>query len=94
MNTRTRFTTDGQGRVTVTYFNIYEQATKSREFTVANDGGYVYEITDGMHKQVCGQLAYRGATLTATDRAALPSVIRREYQAMRREEKRLGVFGM
>ena len=47
-------------------------------------GTYVYEITDShIGHQVCGGLATRGITLTATE-AGLPELVRREYRAATR----------
>ncbi len=91
--TRTSFKTDSTGGVSMKYFNVYDQEVITRDFSCNTDGGYVYEVTDGMHKQICGQLAYRGSTLLAVSREVLIRVIRREYRAMRKEEERLNAFG-
>jgi len=62
----------------------------SRRFWVAENGGYVYEISSsaGAHRtQVCGCLSTRGYTLEAKDAADLLRVIRAEWRAAQREEK-------
>jgi hypothetical protein len=61
-----------------------------RRFWVAENGGYVYEISSsaGAHRtQVCGCLSTRGYTLEAKDAADLLRVIRAEWRAAQREEK-------
>ena len=51
-------------------------------------GAYVYETCeDGRDRQVCDRLATRGSTLRATPETLL-RVIRNEYRAMRRSEKK------
>jgi hypothetical protein len=93
MQTLTYIKTDSRGIVSMTYFNVYDQEVITRDFICNIDGGYVYEVTNGMHKQICGQLAYRGSTLLSESREVLIRVILREYRAMRKEEERLNVFG-
>jgi hypothetical protein len=93
METLTYIKTDSRGIVSMTYFNVYDQEVITRDFICNIDGGYVYEVTDGMHKQICGQLAYRGSTLLSESREVLITVILREYRAMRKEEERLNAFG-
>ena len=59
----------------------------SRRFWVAENGGYIYEITGAHRTQVCGCLSTRGYTLEAKDAADLLRVIRAEWRAAQREEK-------
>jgi len=94
---KTTITTLDNGDVRISYddpdsfdFDTNEPTRVTREFTVASSGGYVYEyLPRGERTQVCGHLGYRGNTLTATsDGAALASVIRREYRALRARQRR------
>ena len=63
-----------------------------REFWVGEAGGYVYEVSARHHgtsgQQVCTKLGHRGYTLTST-RGDLLALIRREYYACRRFNKKL-----
>lgn len=65
-----------------------EDGRIARRFTCPEDGGYVRERRGDDWKQVCEGLGHRGSTLTCTSREALPELIRREYQAMRRAEQK------
>ena len=79
---KTKFSTDGQGRVTIVYDD------SERTFTCPETGGYVREILDnGSAPQTCKYLGYRGVTLICKSRADLLDLIRREYRAMRRKEQ-------
>lgn len=86
-----KITTDEIGRVTISYdsgdrYSDGERVT--RLFSCPPDGGYVIEWRNGDWKQVCDRLSGRGSTLSCRSRGALPDLIRREYKAMRCEEKR------
>ena len=65
-----------------------ETVRVERVFTCPQDGGYVREYRDGDWKQVCDRLGSMGSTLSCSSRENLLALIRREYQAMRRAEKR------
>lgn len=85
---KAKFTTDPAGRVILSYdVEDYDGVRRvERVFTCPPDGGYVREYPNG--KQVCDRLAHTGSTLTCSSRDKLLSLIRREYRAMRRAEKR------
>jgi len=91
---KTRITTDLVGRVTISYDRInnyagYENMRIQRTFSTDGvNGGYVIEIDHYGTHQICQQLNYSGHTLYCDNRADLPKIIRREYRAMRRAEKR------
>ena len=76
---KTKFSQDGQNRVTLEYDDFLSGERVTREFFCNPNGGYVRENSG----QVCAGLASRGVTLTAPDRANLIDVIRREYRNMR-----------
>lgn len=86
---KTTITADDFGRVRIIYRDEFG-VIRDREFSCSLDGGYVWEIFDhGDRKQVCDELAYTGNTLYCPhDRDHLIGIIRREYRAMRRREKR------
>jgi len=85
---RTTITTDAAGYVTLSYDDEYEGRV-TREFSVPPNGGYIREhLGNGRTTQPCEKLATRGNTLMASSRTALADVIRREYRAMRRAEKK------
>ncbi len=86
-----RLTTNASGTVTLSYDGEgwdYEPVRVSREFRCPTDGGYVREWTGTRWVQVCDRLVHMGSTLSCRSREALPDLIRREYRAMRREERR------
>lgn len=87
---KAKFTTDEVGGVTLSYdVEDYDGACRiERTFTCPFDGGYVREYRSGDWKQVCEHLHHLGRTLTCSSRDDLLTLIRREYQAMRRAEKR------
>lgn len=88
---KSKFSTDIAGRVTVEYDENWSGETVRvfRTFTCPQDGGYVRErMSNGNWEQVCDGLAGRGSTLTCSGRDKLLDLIRAEYRAMRREEKR------
>lgn len=64
---------------------------RHREFMVPASGGYVREWVRGDWKQVCDGLSDRGATIYLNAGGDLLAVIRSEYRAMRRAEKK--IFG-
>lgn len=85
--TRTKITDDATGNVTIVYENAFGDII-TRDFTCPYDGGYIREYVGSDLKQVCAHLSNMGQTLTADSRADLVNVIRAEYRAMRRAEKR------
>jgi hypothetical protein len=88
---KAKFEIDQIGRVTLSYDSEDwdgETIRVTREFTCPPDGGYVRERRDGDWKQVCDKLAAMGSTLMCSSREKLAELIRREYRAMRRAEKR------
>ena len=57
---------------------------EARTYTCTDDGGYVYDITDGAKRfQLCEGLARYGATLYAS-KSTLARVIRRHLACRRR----------
>jgi hypothetical protein len=88
-NMKTRIETTDNGNVKITYTDYWTDEDRTRTFFCPDEGGYVREwLKHGNNTQVCDQLAHRGPTLRCTNRADLPEMIRREYKAMRRAEKR------
>ena len=88
---KTKITTDEIGRVTISYDSRswYSDGERiERTFSYPPDGGYVIEWRNGEWKPVCDRLAGMGSTLSCRNRDSLPDLIRREYKAMRREERR------
>jgi len=87
--TKAKFTVDN-GNVTLAYdVEDYDGVTRvERTFVCPADGGYVREYRDGDWKQVCDRLDHMGSTLYCSSRDNLPAMIRREYQAKRRADKR------
>lgn len=84
---RTKFKVDSES-VTVTYRDEFYGETVTRTFYVRGEFGYVREIMSGGRQdiQVCERLAGMGNTLLCSKKN-LGQVIRREYRAMRRQEK-------
>ncbi len=88
---KTKITTDEVGRVTVEYDSQdwTGDVRRVRTFFCPSNGGYVREVDSrGQYPQVCDRLAGSGATLYCKSSDGLPDLIRREYRAMRRAEKR------
>ena len=87
---RAKFTTNKFGYVTLSYdIEDYDGVRRvERIFICPADGGYVREHRHGGWKQVCDHLSYMGSTLFCPRRDDLPAMIHREYQTMRRAEKR------
>lgn len=90
---RTRFTKDDAGRVTIAYDDELhwtgEAVRVERTFTCPHEGGYVREYRkEGAWEQVCDKLESTGNTLSCSSRDKLMDLIRAEYRAMRRAEKR------
>ena len=89
---KTTIKTNSNGSVTVSYDSTGwrgEDVRVERTFFCPTTGGYVREYDDkGQYPQVCDGLSNRGSTLDCPSRAKLPDMIRREYRAMRRAEKR------
>lgn len=85
--TKTTFTADTTGRVTLSYDQDGERVT--RDFSCPVGGGYVIEFRrNGSTQQVCRRLSSMGETLYSSSRAGLLDLIRREYRAMRAAQKR------
>jgi hypothetical protein len=84
---KTTITSDDQGYITISYDCAYTGERITRTFFCPINGGYVRESLHD-YPQVCEQLAHHGSTLTCSSRGHLIDVIRREYRAMRRAEKR------
>jgi hypothetical protein len=63
-----------------------------RRFWAPPSGGYVREVTaqrpGTLGQQVCGGLSHRGNTLSVNSPDQLMALIRREWQAARRDEAR------
>jgi hypothetical protein len=87
---RARITTDQSGYVTLSYDREYCGDTErvTREFMCPATGGYVRELVNGEWRQVCYGLSMMGSTLSASSGSDLLGIIRNEYRAMRRNEKR------
>ncbi len=88
---RAKIRTNEVGWVIVEYdFEDYNGPIRiERTFSCPPDGGYVLErYPNGQWKQVCERLAGMGNTLSCSSRDELLPLIRREYRAMRRIEKR------
>lgn len=88
-NMRTRFTQHPSGAVTVEYDRADDESRVERTFFCR--GSYVYESGIGTAdaRQVCDALATRGSTLSAPrDPQKLINIIRHEYRAMRRAERK------
>ena len=86
-----KITIDSAGYVTLEYddTDYLDDTTRvSRVFICPLEGGYVRELIGGEWKQVCDKLARMGSTLSCSSRERLAALIRREYGAMRRAEKR------
>lgn len=87
-----RLTVNPFGNATLSYdshaWYAEEEERVIRWFTCPPDGGYVREWRHGEWQQVCDRLSGMGSTLSCRSREALPDLIRREYRAMRREERR------
>ncbi len=93
---KTTITAKSESHVIISYDDedhSTESGTKrvTREFTrPARGGGYVIErLRNSETTQVCDKLCHRGSTLYCGENTPLVNIIRREYQAMRREEKRI-----
>ena len=89
---KAKFSTDVMGRVTVAYDMeswTGETVRIERTFTCPEEGGYVREkMSNGNWEQACDKLAGMGNTLSCSSRDKLIDLIRAEYRAMRRAEKR------
>ena len=92
---RTTITAKSVCRVSISYDDedyLTESGTRrvTREFSRPARGGYVIEWFRCCETiQVCNKLCHRGPTLYCGENTPLVNIIRREYQAMRREEKRI-----
>lgn len=75
--------------VVVEYDDVVTGSRRRREFMAPPGGGYVREWSGGSWKQVCYGLSGRGATLRLGSDEDLLAIIRREYRAMRRAEKKI-----
>lgn len=90
---KAKFTINEYHQVVLEYDEEYYSLHASRvmrTFTLPIGSDYVVEIfKSGDRSQVCERLYHSGHTLTCNDHQNLIDVIRREYRAMRRAEKRL-----
>ncbi len=68
-------------------FGGYDRQRVTREFMIPTGSRYVMEWRDGQYKQVCARLGVSGSPLTAS-RETLIDVIRCEYNAMRRDQRK------
>lgn len=85
---KAKFATEAGGYVTLSYDGDYDGATRvERTFICPVGGGYVREYRNGEWKQVCDRLSHMGSTLYCPSRDKLLTMIRGEYQSMRRAEK-------
>lgn len=85
---KTTITADQHGYVTISY-DDYLNERVTRTFFCPVNGGYVKEQDkQQQYPQVCERLSSRGNTLECSSRDKLLDLIRREYRAMRRAEKR------
>lgn len=88
---RAKFAADQTYRVTLEYDGddyFGEPKRVSRTFSCPMNGGYVLEFDGRDWKQVCDRLSSTGSTLHCSSRSNLLAMIRREYKAMRRADKR------
>lgn len=85
--TKTKFTINRDGSVTVEYSCHMTEVRVSRTFLCPPNGGYVREKGGG--RQVCTALDFTGPALVSPSRAELPALIRREYRRMRAADKKL-----
>ena len=91
---KTTITAKSESHVIISY-DVEDYSTESgtkrvtRKFTRPARGGYVIEwLRNSETTQVCDKLSHRGSTLYCGENTPLVNIIRCEYQAMRREEKR------
>lgn len=76
--------------VVVEYDDVFTGERRRRQFMAPAVGGYVREWTGGgWSQQVCDGLEELGDTLYLPEGASLIAMIRREYRAMRRNEKQM-----
>lgn len=91
MSKRMRLIVEPSGHVEITYLDYYTDEMVTRRFSCpsATETRYVVEhLGSGRTGQVCEEIASTGSTLRST-RQHLPELIRAEYRAMRRAEKRM-----
>lgn len=90
---RTKIQLHSDGMVSLYYYDVLFGDMTTRKFIVpgGNDDNYKYvrEYMCGHTIQVCKRLAPTGTAISST-RNNLLDTIRREYRAMRRDEKRNG----
>lgn len=86
---KTTIKTDAQGYVTISYDDADSGERITTTYFCPLNGGYV-RIRDAAQRypQVCERLSGSGSTLMCSSREKLAEVVRREYRAMRRAEKR------
>lgn len=89
---KAKFATDPAGHVSLEYdATDYDGVTRriTRVFLAPRGGGYVREYLEhGKSPQVCERLSSTGSTLSVTSREKLLDLIRKEYRAMCRSEKK------
>lgn len=88
MKTKISYSEIQKSIVIAEYDDCITGERRRREFMVPANGGYVREWVRGDWKQVCDGLSDRGDTLRLGECGDLLALIRREYRAMRRAEKR------
>lgn len=90
MAKRMHLSVEPSGHVEITYLDHCTDEMVTRRFSCpsSTETRYVIEhLGAGRTGQVCEQLASTGSTLRST-RERLPKLIRSEYRAMRRAERR------
>lgn len=91
---KTTITAKSESHVIISY-DVEDHSTESgtkrvtREFSRPARGGYVIEwLRNSETTQICDKLCHRGWALYCCENTPLVNIIRNEYQAMRRAEKR------
>lgn len=89
---KTKITLTKNGTVLLSYDDAILDERREREFMAPLGGGYVREWIRGDWQQVCEGLSGTGNTLYCHDHNHLIAMIRHEYKAMRRFEKKWQYF--
>lgn len=87
MKTRIKAVTDSI--VEIRFVDGFTDELREYRFYANADGGYVRFGPDG--KQICERLGITGPTLMWPGKEPLINLIRKEYRAMRRYEKSMGL---
>ena len=85
---KTTITSTGFHRVAIKFVDAFTGDIVETEYSAPVNGGYVRNANN---TQVCKNLSTRGDTLQWGGVTPLIDLIRREYNAMRRSEKALGL---